>query len=115
MRVYHFNTYESRKSVIKKANKNWQILNRAKACYLARNYVLAKIKRSPSWLTELDLEHIQMFYIIAMQLTAEIGIKFVVDHIIPLNGKNVSGLHVPNNLQIITAIDNMKKSNKWSI
>jgi len=55
---------------------------------------------------------INKFYNDAKKITKETGIKHVVDHIMPLNGENSCGLHVPWNLQIITEEENLKKSNK---
>jgi hypothetical protein len=96
-------------------HKEWCAANRSK-----RNAAGAKVRASrklriPSWLTEDQYEQIQMFYTAAEALTKEIGIEFEVDHIIPLNGKIVSGLHVPWNLQVITAEENLLKSNKVAV
>lgn len=66
----------------------------------------------PDWLTEEQLEEISYIYWTAKDLQAITGEKYHVDHIVPLQGKNVCGLHVPWNLQVLPAKDNLKKGNK---
>lgn len=72
-----------------------------------------KLRALPCWLTKEDLEKIEWFYREAKRLFKETGIPHHVDHIIPLQGKYVSGLHVPTNLQILTASENSTKGNRF--
>ena len=65
----------------------------------------AKINRTPSWA---DLKKIKEIYTTCPE-------DYHVDHIYPLQGKLVSGLHVHNNLQHLTAAENLAKSNKYEI
>lgn len=68
---------------------------------------------TPIWLTKADHKYIEFLYKKASELTKQTGIQHHIDHIHPLKGKNICGLHVPNNLQILTANENMQKSNKF--
>jgi hypothetical protein len=72
----------------------------------------AKLQRTPQWLTAEHKADIRRIYRAAADLTAATGESYHVDHIVPLQGENVSGLHVPWNLQVLRAIDNLKKSNR---
>lgn len=69
----------------------------------------AELQRVPLWA---DHAKIRAVYREALRITKATGISHHVDHIIPLQGKNVSGLHVENNLQILTATDNIRKNNR---
>jgi hypothetical protein len=69
-------------------------------------------KATPKWLTKEHKAEILNFYIKAKELEEKTGKKHHVDHVYPLQGLYCSGLHVPWNLQILTAEDNLKKSNK---
>lgn len=78
----------------------------------AAKYRFRKAKASPAWLTEDQFSEMENFYIHAKDCSVVTGEVYHVDHIIPLAGKNVCGLHVPWNLQIIPADMNFKKKNK---
>ena len=72
-----------------------------------------KHKATPLWLSKSDKKDIGKIYKECRARNKEAGyIKYHVDHIIPLQGTDVCGLHVPWNLQIITARENLAKSNK---
>jgi hypothetical protein len=85
-----------------------------KAMYLAKNakYRASKLKATPSWLTEKQLNDINTIYKACAKITERTGKAHHVDHIIPLQGVDVCGLHVPWNLAILPASMNLAKHNK---
>lgn len=102
----------------KQSMETWQVLNKETMNQTARVYRAANLKRhcarqshrraaqiqrTPKWV---DLEAIKKFY-----EACPPGMH--VDHIVPLRGKEVCGLHVPWNLQYLTASENSRKSNKF--
>jgi hypothetical protein len=93
-------------------DKKYVKLNPGKKNFLTRKRRLTRIKATPKWLTSEQLAEIEWFYTTAKELQWLSEEPLEVDHIIPLNGKNVCGLHVPWNLQIIPKGLNCRKKNK---
>lgn len=92
--------------------RQWRRENRAKLNASAMEYCAAKMHRTPPWLTEEHRAAIRQFYVDAEAVSKATRIKHHVDHVVPLRGSTVSGLHVPWNLQILRATDNLEKGNR---
>ena len=123
---YHKKTYEDKHEHKIQYAKEWIKNNpdkykvNAKKCYEKTKLkrfayqALARAKRRnavPKWFNSIK-EDVQKIYIEARTKTLETGIPHEVDHIIPLVSDYVCGLHVPNNLRVVTRYENRSKQNK---
>lgn len=87
----------------------WAKENRVKLIVKA-NARRMRIKGAmPPWA---DNSAIRAVYQEAARRTEETGVPHEVDHIVPIKGRNVSGLHVQWNLRVVTRYENRSKSNK---
>lgn len=93
-------------------HRKWKTANRGKVNASTRKRQAAQIQRSPGWA---DYNRIRIVYECAAQMSRETGVPMHVDHVIPLQGKRVSGLHVHDNLRIIPARDNARKHNHFEV
>lgn len=114
-KVYKKAWKESNSIHVKAGDRAWYRANPGKANAKRRRYEASKLQRTPAWLTKEQLIEIEDFYILAQELAwlNQDGKAFHVDHIIPLQGEQVSGLHVPWNLQLLSAEENSSKGNKF--
>jgi len=86
------------------ATRTWRENNKPYDAHRAKLYRMRKQNQVPPWA---DIEKIKQIY-----LSCPKG--FHVDHIVPLKGKTVSGLHVETNLQHLPAIENLRKRNHYA-
>ncbi len=106
---YYYRTHEIR--LLHKKDyrvKHKSIVNATNARRRAR-----KLLATPLWVlnSPTELASIALIYTESLRLTKDTGVQHHVDHIIPLQGKYVSGFHCADNLQILTSKENVIKGN----
>ena len=105
-RIIHAAVIKTRKAEY--AKNNCDVINAAVARRKA-----AKLMRTPKWLDQTFIKEIEFTYTWCAALRS-CGLNYHVDHVVPLQGETVSGLHVPWNLQVIPASENIRKRNRWA-
>ena len=122
-KVRHPEKYEELKKLGYTRNKEkhlaqkrvYRQTNKAKVNALAKAYKVRKKNRIPKWVDKDHMWLIKEAYELAQLRTKQFGFSWHVDHIVPIQGELVSGLHVIENLQVIPAIENIKKKNKFEV
>lgn len=103
---------EERREYVRAEYRAWALANQGRINAKTARRQTAVRRATPAWA---DLRAIEAFYVEAARLTRETGIRYEVDHIYPVQGKTVCGLHVAGNLHVITKIENMRKKNKYPV
>lgn len=101
--------YERNREKVLEYCRSYRKENLGKYAHYEKVRHTRKLQAMPGWLNEEQLAQIEEFY----RLASEASEPTHVDHIVPLQGKNVCGLHVPWNLQLLPAIDNIRKGNRF--
>ena len=92
-------------------NNRWQKSNPDKHCAKVNLQRAKKSNATPPWLSSAQRGDMVKMYKLAKKFESLFGVSYHVDHIVPINGDNICGLHVPWNLQLLESKLNIKKSN----
>jgi len=103
--------YARNKEIQSEKRKIWAAANKPKIYAHNAARRAREILATPPWASSYKAEF-EAIYAERERIERETGIKHHVDHIYPLRGKTSCGLHVPWNLQVITATENLRKNNR---
>jgi hypothetical protein len=107
------NKYLKNKETTLARNKAWKQSNPAKVAAMDAKRRASMLQRTPKWLAPQELLRIECLYSLASMLNKHGVESWHVDHIIPLQGKKVSGLHVYSNLRVVPSSENLAKGNRY--
>lgn len=96
------------------AGSRWKKNNLDKVSAYAQNRRAKELQRTPPWAKEIMDDYMKMLCKFRDSLTKHTGIKQSIEHTIPLQGKLISGLHLPYNLEIMSLSKNAEKQNKFT-
>lgn len=96
----------------KKRSSQWAKDNKDRANAKTALRRAARKRAVPKWLTTEHKQVMQLMYAVARRVSKETGVVHELDHIYPLSGETVCGLHCPENLQLLTQTQNRSKHNR---
>jgi hypothetical protein len=112
---YNKTNYQNNLQSERQRNKKYRENNLGKANARQAKRRASKLQATPTWLTKNQINEISEFYLMAKELEKVFPWKQEVDHIEPLQGKDICGLHAPWNLQIIPMVINRSKGTNRGI
>lgn len=107
---YYQKNAERLKARARELGPEWARNNRGKVCARGKRYYARKRHAMPVWA---DIKAIDGLYDSSVEKSIETGIEHHVDHVVPLQGKTVCGLHVHYNLQVLPGKENQSKGSRF--
>lgn len=90
----------------------WRKLNPYKLAKVTANRRARMANATPAWFSEFDEFAVEEAYELAVRRQITTGVVWSVDHVVPISGKTVCGLHIGVNLQLLPSVLNSSKGNR---
>lgn len=104
--------YAKNKHEMKARHRKWTKENADHVAEYNARRRAEKLNAIPPWHKEETKAHVKELKKEARRLEKETGVKYHIDHVVPLKSALVSGLHVKDNLQLLTETENLQKNNR---